>query len=207
MNTKSLILGVAVMGLAASSFAQGTISFANATTSLISTNNGTTSGVARTTTGTVVELFYQVGSSTAPAPLTSAALTGTLRGWEPVYTDQTATTVAGAKSISGLSAGKVIGGGVSTGTDVAPAGNVWLEVVAWTGGTVGQAVSSANSGAAGFLFGVSNVFSQGTGDGLSIPAVQITGMNAFSLVPIPEPTTIAVAGLGAASLLLFRRRK
>ena len=207
MNTKSVILGVAAMGLAASSFAQGTINFANSSTSLISTNNGTTTGVARTTTGTVVELFYQVGGATAPAALDASALTGTLNGWKGVYTTQAATTLAGAKSISSLSAGKVIGGGVSTGNDVAPAGNVWLQVVAWTGGTVGTEVTAANSSAAGFLFGVSNVFSSGTGDGLSIPAPGITGMNAFTLVPIPEPATIAVAGLGAASLLLFRRRK
>jgi len=40
----------------------------------------------------------------------------------------------------------------------------------------------------------------GTGPG-QIPA------GTFVLAPVPEPSTIALAGLGAASLLLFRRRK
>jgi len=34
-----------------------------------------------------------------------------------------------------------------------------------------------------------------------------TGMNQFGVAPIPEPSTIALAGLGGLSLLLFRRRK
>jgi len=34
-----------------------------------------------------------------------------------------------------------------------------------------------------------------------------TGWQSFSLVEAPEPSTIALAGLGAAGLLLFRRRK
>lgn len=34
-----------------------------------------------------------------------------------------------------------------------------------------------------------------------------TGISSFVLVPVPEPATIALGGLGAAALLLFRRRK
>jgi hypothetical protein len=32
-------------------------------------------------------------------------------------------------------------------------------------------------------------------------------INTFTLIPLPEPSTIALGGLGAAALLLFRRRK
>jgi hypothetical protein len=34
-----------------------------------------------------------------------------------------------------------------------------------------------------------------------------TGFNGLVLAPIPEPSTFALAGLGAAALLIFRRRK
>jgi len=37
-------------------------------------------------------------------------------------------------------------------------------------------------------------------------AAAIPGMN-LSAVPVPEPTMIALAGLGAAALVIFRRRK
>jgi len=42
-----------------------------------------------------------------------------------------------------------------------------------------------------------------------VPAGKLTGMPSINLVaaPVPEPTTLALAGLGAASLLIFRRRK
>jgi hypothetical protein len=33
------------------------------------------------------------------------------------------------------------------------------------------------------------------------------GFNGLVLAPIPEPSTFALAGLGAAALLIFRRRK
>jgi len=34
-----------------------------------------------------------------------------------------------------------------------------------------------------------------------------TGFTSFSLTAVPEPTTFALAGLGAAAMLIFRRRK
>jgi len=33
------------------------------------------------------------------------------------------------------------------------------------------------------------------------------GLTSFNILPIPEPTSFALAGLGAAALLIFRRRK
>lgn len=38
------------------------------------------------------------------------------------------------------------------------------------------------------------------------PDQPLSGMPSVRLVPVPEPTTVALAGLGLASLLIFRRR-
>ena len=57
-------------------------------------------------------------------------------------------------------------------------------------------------------------WSQGTGNPNGAPPTQpgtlltgATGLGALVLQPVPEPSTIALGGLGAAALLLFRRRK
>jgi hypothetical protein len=51
----------------------------------------------------------------------------------------------------------------------------------------------------------------GTGDPAATPTpglpVALTGLTGFTLVPVPEPSSFALAGLGMASLLIFRRRK
>jgi len=51
-------------------------------------------------------------------------------------------------------------------------------------------------------FNVSNL-----GDGvLDFPA-DLTGFRSFNLTIVPEPSTFVLAGMGAAALLIFRRRK
>jgi hypothetical protein len=41
----------------------------------------------------------------------------------------------------------------------------------------------------------------------NVPPGLFPGLTSFALYSIPEPTTVALAGLGAAALLIFRRRK
>lgn len=63
--------------------------------------------------------------------------------------------------------------------------------------------------AAGEIYGQSAVFSLTTVDpGLpTYPDLGSTTYSAFTVSAIPEPSTFALAGLGLASLLIFRRRK
>lgn len=44
-------------------------------------------------------------------------------------------------------------------------------------------------------------------NGGATPANPSAGLQPFTVAPIPEPSTFALAGLGLASLLIFRRRK
>jgi len=91
-------------------------------------------------------------------------------------------------------------------------GPEWLEVVAWNNGTT-TATSFATAIAGGAsAFGNSPVVTlvladptQPTQQPLALTTA--AGFTGFTLVATPEPTTIALGGLGAASLLLFRRRK
>ena len=87
--------------------------------------------------------------------------------------------------------------------------SAWLQVRAWDtrlGATYEEAVALEMGG-----YGASLVFSaQGANpfaDPPELPAPLI-GLQSFSLLPIvPEPSSFVLAGLGAAALLIFSRRK
>ena len=77
-----------------------------------------------------------------------------------------------------------------------------------TWGTVGSK-NAYDAWQAGLIAaGTSGVFrSTATVGGSSALAPNLTGLQSFNLYIIPEPSTFALAGLGAAALLIFRRRK
>jgi hypothetical protein len=75
----------------------------------------------------------------------------------------------------------------------------------WTG----SATTYANVVAGAGIYAATATFSQPLGNG-GTPAsssTDFTGMPAMVMLPVPEPTTLALAGLGGAALLAFRRRK
>jgi len=103
-----------------------------------------------------------------------------------------------------------------------------IEVVGWTGTATSWAAEVASPG--GTLLGYGGELFNGASTGplswdqpmgsgsgatptppgsLTTGAAGYGGVNAAGLVlePVPEPTTLALGGLGVASLLLFRRRK
>lgn len=66
-------------------------------------------------------------------------------------------------------------------------------LLAWKAGTI----------AAGFS---NPVALSSLGGGIITPP-NLSGLQSFSIYTIPEPSTMALAGLGAAAMLIFRRRK
>ncbi len=88
---------------------------------------------------------------------------------------------------------------------VAPGGTAFLDLQVWTGSFATFQAAAAGGGTTGD----SGVFSNPTGGGGTPPGapLDLTGMPAFVVGPTPEPATLALCGLGAASLLLFRRKK
>jgi hypothetical protein len=94
--------------------------------------------------------------------------------------------------------------GTSTG-----GGQVRIFFVAWSNAFADPAAAAA----AGSVLGWSNPFNYSYGDTATAPLPMGTqavngGFDArFGVAPVPEPTTFALAGLGAAALMIFRRRK
>jgi hypothetical protein len=193
---KVIVCAALAAGLVATGFSQGTITFQNATggIGLVEYNGVPASGLAVN-----LELFYGPAGSTL-----SQLLAGGTGIGDVIFSTTTYTASIAGEFYDG-----------STVTTLEPAGNgsgdaslnVELAVAGWTG----SANSYAAAVAAGAPVGVTAAFANPTGGGGS-PAAAAANMVKWLpgnplLVAVPEPTTLALGGLGAAALLLFRRRK
>jgi MYXO-CTERM domain-containing protein len=179
---KILILGAMLVATVAS-YAQGTVTFANATATAI-----TNISVAAPYPKAVVNVALY-GSTTLGLP------------------DDSSLTMIGLRTNTLASGGIFIGGTRSIGN----AGQtVTLQVRAWSGAfaTYEDAVLGADETT---LLGKSTKWEQATGGG-SNPAQPITGVGRLTpftvnVTPVPEPSSIALGLLGLGAIALFRRRK
>jgi hypothetical protein len=207
---KKLLLTTALGLLAASGFAQGTITFANDAATLVTTNDlaagGAHTGAATSANGTRVVLYY---STAAVAPAINTGNLTDLTGWtlsSPSTPDIAGTPLAGRFS-----------GGTQTTDSSGGGATVWVMVRGWTGGFAdwATAYAAANQPGSSIFIGTTKVaFQTPTGAPFGTPptaAVPMTlgpsGFNGLVLTPVPEPSTFVLAGLGAAALMIFRRRK
>jgi len=187
---KKLLIAAAITGLATGAFAQGTVSFNNnsALQPAIDVGNDATFAPAN---GFTVALYWLSNT------------TGTVLPMTPITSTVEFTGVG------------TLTGGFSFAKDVVVAGQAAggigeFEVAGWMGTTfTSYAQAAAANDAVGFGTGFLN--STG-GDGTPAnPGKQLTGWDGqpdiVLTAPVPEPTTLALGGIGAAALLLFRRRK
>jgi hypothetical protein len=189
------VLGVAALA-ATSSYGQGTIVFssyaANGGAGAITTFFGTSSPLP---TGYTAQLYYFIGTLSDPVNTSSASsvLTAPAAGF---------VALAGATAAYDNSGGATgqQGLGYFDGSAVSipgySSGPITFEIVATGNGFYGRSGSFTESSISTGL-APSGYF----GDNSS-------GMPAFVVAPVPEPTTLALAGLGGlASLVAFRRKQ
>lgn len=211
---KKLILAAFALTCAASVFAQGTVLFANRIgTTLQAPIYGVNPGAPGVQVAGNSPTGIPAGTAdygTAPK-LDGTAYLAQLWGGPNATSLSAATgtsllgfrTGAGAGFIVATSDAAIIAG-VTTGSSAA------LQVRAWDtqGGTLmtWAAAEGANANR-----GMSAIFNSEALGGGAVPAANMIGFTSFNLVGAaavtPEPSTFALAGLGAAALLIFRRRK
>jgi len=208
------------MGVASLSYGQGTVNFAAgaSATTRISTN----SAIGGATTGLISGGGYYFALFVAPT--TTGTNWGLSTSWDPT-TAGFSLVNGGAYGTNGAAAGRFSGNPTSTdpltvagfptsssaefvvvGWSANVAGPSWAALAAWRNGASG----GPQTGWLGHSFVADNVQLGGG----AIPAGNIFGANtgqvpgfALGMVTIPEPTSMALAGLGAAALVIFRRRK
>jgi hypothetical protein len=180
---KKLLVTLAAVLVSVSTFAQGTIKFNNRLTGQVDAPvslQGVGTG-AGSLPGAMAQLYYI--PTTGPA----VALTP-------------ATTFRNASAAAMFYVNEPLTGVIVPGVPAGSTANIQMR--AWVGGASYETATQ--------WVGESNIIPVSLGgvpaQGAPIPDAVLSGLQAFALRPVPEPSTIALGVLGAAALL-YRRRK
>lgn len=202
---KKLLTLAALLGMTAVSFGQGQILWNNTSGTLISLNGASMPANNPVTPATS---FY-FGLFVAPLGTTPPLMTGQ-GGFDGVGDANWQFVGAYAvNSTAAAGAGRFQNPGTATINGYASGTSVSFLIRGWQSSSGGGDWAAARPGLT--YLGTSAVGSALLGGG-PIPLPSAFGVGAgqvggFNVVPIPEPSSMVLAGLGAASLLLFRRRK
>jgi len=180
---KLLVTLAAVIVTVSSAFAQGTVIFDNRPGSgdapIVLASDGVTG--AGSIAGMKAELDLVGG--TAAAPTYTPVGTTTFRG----------TSGALAKFITSVETAV---------TGVPAGGTATLVVRAYNGGDYASSLTRGQSG----QFTVSGLGGTPPTGGPALPSPDLSGLQGFQVTTVPEPATIALGVLGAAALMLRRRK-
>jgi hypothetical protein len=188
---KKLAAILCLSALSTGAFAQGLINFFNNANTLVSA--GASAQTATAISGAPGSFYFELLTSPVGAnTFTSASVMGTNQAVAGRFFGGSSIAVAGWAAGAARDF-KVAGWSSSLGTAFNPA---WLTTL-----PTGFGLSALGTGQAGG--------STATG---TLPNLNIFGgatgiQNGFFLQTVPEPSSMALAGLGAAALLIFRRRK
>jgi len=203
---KLILTALALAGLTVSGYSQGQVTFGNFSGTaggLVYSNtlSGTGGSNVLASGSVTLELFY------GPAGSTLAQLEAGGTGFGDVVFTYSIFTSAPGKFLDGTPVTTLEPAGSGSAD---PTLNAELAIAGWTGS---YASYSAASGQAP-ISGITAAFGNPTGGGGTPPSSPATLVDWAAANPLvltggitPEPATLAIGGLGAAALLLFRRRK
>ena len=204
----------------------------NTATSQYDHNGNQTGGTSGKTAIAAGGFMYALLVQTYTGTLSVSATNPIGNGWS--IATSSGAPITATNGISGPNAGSIFGMGGTAGIAVdglalptsgsyTSSGEDYFLVVGWSTSlgnswlSVSNQLAADNWNASGF-FGVSKIGATYAGGAFSLSAQSLfvssaavpTPVSAFTLYSVsavPEPSTFALAALGGASLLLFRRRK
>jgi len=201
---KKLLLTLTVVAATAlTMYGQGRVSFNNSVSGNIITitTDASQAAAGQGAPGAVLGATYSIQLLWAPQGTyaTQAAFLAAVLGSGP------AVSFLGTTGDAASNAGLFAGGATPnpSGTSM-PVATYTMQARAWYNN--GQYATYDAAFTAGANAGFSAFFNL-TPTVAPTPAPATTGLQSFVVQVVPEPSTFALAGLGAAALLLFRRRK
>ena len=182
---KKLLIAIAAVMITAATYGQGQVVFANrvGAAGLDAPVTVAGSNPAKGPGSTFSAQLYLQGAGGALTPLTPVS----------TFRDATGTTGAGAIADRYFVSQTVDVPGV------APGNNATFVVRAW------QTSLGSYDAAVGKAAGESAAFTVAVGGG-TLPPANLTTLQAFTVQVVPEPSVIVLGALGAAALLLRRRK-
>jgi hypothetical protein len=213
---KTLITTVAAATLAVSAFGQGTVGFSAGGNKIKSDLTGTPVTVAAASPAFINGAEINI---TAFSALQNTVLGTTTDAGGVIVPNLISGTWFQATTAPLNNVGPIAGaasGNITMDSSAGAGGSVeTIEIVAWAGTAAtwtqaladGDAIAFQGSALSGGALGQSQAIGSGTGAATyNAGATAFNGL-VFQASTVPEPTTMALGGLGAAALLMFRRRK
>ncbi len=212
---KQLIIAALALGLSSGAFAQGYVNV-SATGSPVKQDFLT--GTSASASGNVrIAVLWGSGNSLIgnTASSTASFTTNAPTVWTSLLNDpnyrlaNNSGSLITALTTTGLGAGNFSAGDVPIDNSTAGA-SLTLIVIGWNSAYATPQLAAAANAAVGWSAPVT--YASGASSIATVLNMTQSGLAAFGVdtlapVVVPEPTTLALAGLSGASLLLFRRKK
>jgi hypothetical protein len=220
---KKLLLTIGLAAIGVSAFAQGSFVFSGTARHVWDNWSTVATGLPRADQSNSVAFLIGTGTplvdtamGMTSVPTNQLIAINGVAAWTSILTDPNfhlATNSADGLLVVGttttLGGFGYSGGGtfVVAGT-AAGGGTIALYVIAWSYLYANPFLAQAANSPVGWSAPISYAYGAGPVPGpAGTPGAIGDTLIQFGVAPVPEPTTFALAGLGAAALLIFRRRK
>jgi hypothetical protein len=228
MKKQIILAAMLVMAAGSSAFAQGYFIFT--APARFVWDHFTTPGNAVVAPGNVNVAFLWATTNNFPTagigavgnPTNDVSLSLTGNPWGAILTNGDAFTLGTVQGSGLIATIADAASGPGKGSIAYNAGNSFqvagtasggvyeIFIIGWSSAfadPIAAAAANAPVGWSSTFFYQSGNTSSTTPSGAPLTLFSASGASAFGVSPVPEPTTFALAGLGAAALLIFRRRK